>query len=178
MKKVITKYILIILGFILFVSFIWFRFLRERLPKNIPFDLSLLGFILLLFICFTYTYMIVSILFNYNPKSDRLSNLVQYIYKPLIEFDEAIKTNSIIKPYYEKFLIYLVTHTKDIDYFKVYLVFDIIPRIILVSALLIDTFYYHRLSLLYKVIIVSLLLFLGNILNTPLHIQKNSIFFN
>jgi hypothetical protein len=161
MKTLITKYILILLGFILTISFIWFRFIKERLPREIPFDLSLIGFVLLVFACFTYTYMIITILFNYNPTSNSLSSIVQYIYKPLTTLDEAIKTNSIIKPYYEKFLVYIVTHTNGINYFKVYLVFDIIPRIILVSALLIDTFYYHCLFLLYKVIIVSLLLFLG-----------------
>ena len=164
MKTLITKYILILLGFILTISFIWFRFMKERLPREIPFDLSLIGFVLLVFACFTYTYMIITILFNYNPTSNSLSSIVQYIYKPLTTLDEAIKTNSIIKPYYEKFLVYIVTHTNGINYFKVYLVFDIIPRIILVSALLIDTFYYHCLFLLYKVIIVSLLLFLGRYL--------------
>ena len=100
-------------------------------------------------------------LFNYKTDSKVLSTLISYIYKPFITLDEAIKTNAIIKPYYEKFLYRLVTKTKGINYFKVYLIFEIIPRIILVSALLIDTFYFHCLFLLYKVIIVSLLFLIG-----------------
>src|ERR1700677_1472579 len=161
MKKLITKYILIILGLILFLSFIWLRFIRIRLPRDIPFELSLLGFIFLLYICSIYIYFIISMLFNYKTDSKVLSTLISYIYKPFITLDEAIKTNAIIKPYYEKFLYRLVTKTKGINYFKVYLIFEIIPRIILVSALLIDTFYFHCLFLLYKVIIVSLLFLIG-----------------
>jgi len=159
MKIRISKTLLIILGVVLLSSFIWLRFIRERLPRVIPFDLTLLGFILLLYICSIYIIIILSLLFNYNVSSKIFSTVISYILKPLITLDEAIKTNTIIKPYYERLLVY-ITGIKDTNftlYRKIYHLFDTIPRIILVSTLLIDTFYFHCLFLLYKVIIVSLL---------------------
>jgi hypothetical protein len=53
MKKTldITIYLLIFIGSIMFLAFIWFRFIRERLPRNIAFNLSLLNFLLLQYIC-------------------------------------------------------------------------------------------------------------------------------
>jgi len=179
MKKLITKYILIILGLILFLGFIWLRFIRIRLPRDIPFELSLLGFIFLLYICSIYIYIIISMLFNYKTDSKVLSTLISYIYKPFITLDEAIKTNAIIKPYYEKFLVYIITITKDKDlhkegtfYLYLYIIMQIIPRVILVSALLLDTFYFHCLFLLYKVIIVSLLIFLSRYIRYSLTYAK------
>jgi len=42
------------IGFLLLFSFIWLRFISQRLPKDIPFALSLICLLLLLFICFIY----------------------------------------------------------------------------------------------------------------------------
>jgi len=174
MKTLLSKILLLILGFVLLSSFIWLRFIRERLPRDIPFELSLLGFIFLLYACSIYIYIIISLLFDYNVKSKILSILILYIFKPLITLDEAIKTNAIIKPYYERLLVY-IAGIKDTNYTLyriIYHLFDTTPRVILVSALLLDTFYFHCLFLLYKVIIVSLLFLIGRYIKYSLTYAK------
>ena len=42
--NIIYKYLLIICGFIFITYYLWFRFIRERLPRDIPFDLTFLSF--------------------------------------------------------------------------------------------------------------------------------------
>jgi hypothetical protein len=61
MKTKIHNIILSILGLIILVVFIWYRFIRERLPKDIPFNLSIEGLIILLEICIIYSYIIYTL---------------------------------------------------------------------------------------------------------------------
>src|SRR5271155_1814187 len=169
MKTKITKIILIILGILLFSSFVWLRFIRERLPKEIPFNLTMYGFIILVYICSIYIYIITQLYFNIQSENKRLSLIVDMIYKPLLALDEAFKNNSFIKRYYERFLVYLINRIKNnvtldkesTSYFKFYIILQIIPRVILVTALLIDTFYFHRLAILYKVLLVGLFILIS-----------------
>jgi hypothetical protein len=174
LKTLISKTILILIGIVLLSYYIWFRFIRERLPRVIPFELTIYGFLILVWICSIYVYIIISTLFDYTPQSSVLSKGISYIFKPLIALDEAIKTNTIIKPYYERLLLYITT-IKDTNYRlyrRLYYLFDITPRVIIVSALLIDTFYFHCLFLLYKVIIVSSLLLIARYIKYSLTYAK------
>jgi hypothetical protein len=43
-----TKLLSVIVTLILCVGYIYLRFLRERLPKDIPFELTVLGFFILI----------------------------------------------------------------------------------------------------------------------------------
>lgn len=43
-KKNIFNCLLILLGFFLVMYYIWFRFIRERLPRDIPFNLTFINF--------------------------------------------------------------------------------------------------------------------------------------
>lgn len=148
--------------------FIWFRFIRERLPRTIPFDLSILGFFILLYICSIYLFIIITLLFDFAPKGKIIDSIINIIFKPLHTLDETLKNNLIIKKYYKKILIYFIlwckilnsfyNPNKESDYLHIYYIFQIYPRIILVIALLADTFWLHYLSLIYKVLIVSVLL--------------------
>lgn len=170
MKQQISKYLLSIIGIILFSYYIWGRFIRERLPRDIPFELTLTGFIVLLYICWIYGFVFISNFYTYKFDPGYLIKIINAIYKPLITLDESIKTNSYIKPYYEKLLIYLVYKGKNInefynsnrkfDYIYLVYIFQIFPRMILVTVLLIDTFYFHQLYFLYKCIPLFILIFL------------------
>jgi hypothetical protein len=80
------------------------------------------------------------------------------IFKPLETLDEAIKNNAKLNPYYKKILVYIVNKLKDVNYTNLYYIFQLLPRIILIIALCIDIFYFHKIHLLYKVIIISILL--------------------
>jgi len=67
MNKKIYQFIIIILGIIMLLAFIWLRFIRTRLPKEIPFDFSLLGFLILLNLCGVYVYILISLLRKPKP---------------------------------------------------------------------------------------------------------------
>jgi len=44
MKLLMTKLLSIIVTLMLCIGYIYLRFIRERLPKDIPFELTVLGF--------------------------------------------------------------------------------------------------------------------------------------
>jgi hypothetical protein len=145
MKNSINKILLILLGLCMLSIFIWVRFIRERLPREIPFNLTTLGFLILIYICASYIYMITALIFKptSTPTSEALTALMSKIFIPLKTLDDFLKTRSFIKPYYLKFLSYAIKSLKKVNYTYLYLTLEISPRIILLSALLVDTFYFH-----------------------------------
>ena len=62
MLKKCNYYIFVISGFLLFIIFIYFSFIRERLPKDIPFNLTEYSFWILIYICFIYLLAIQQLL--------------------------------------------------------------------------------------------------------------------
>jgi hypothetical protein len=147
----------------MFCSYIWLRFIRVRLPKDIPFNLSLLGFIILVYICCIYLYIVYSLLIEKKPNNVLISTLVDYIFKPLKTLDQFIKNLPYINHYYKCFIVSLANKLDLIlmDSKVYYYVFAIFPRLVLVTALWIDTFYFHKLHYIYKVLLIGILLVLN-----------------
>jgi hypothetical protein len=157
-NKNLIKVLLTILGAVLFLTFIWYRFIRERLPKDIPFHLTEYGCIILMYICSIYLFVIIMLIVTFETKNDKLSLIIDYIYKPLKVLDESFKGNTLITYYHEIFIE--VLSKMSLSYSKVYYLFNIVPRLVLVMVLSLDTFYFHRLEYLYKIILIGLLIFL------------------
>ena len=62
-RNKINQLLLILLGLIMLFSYIWFRFIRVRLPKEIPFiHLSFFSLITLSFMCFISIYYLTSLI--------------------------------------------------------------------------------------------------------------------
>jgi hypothetical protein len=62
----------------------WFRFIRERLPREVPLELSLLGFMFILFICILYLLNITLILFSAKmPVKNIFQNKDMFLVYPL-----------------------------------------------------------------------------------------------
>lgn len=179
-KNIINiNHVLVTLGFILFSSFIWLRFIRERLPKIIPFNLSLLGFIFLIYICLIYAYVVVSLIRESSKQNILISKVIDMLYKPLETFDNSWKNISYIKPYYYVIIKYLVTYYeyvfKNNDF---YIIFGILPRIILVSVLYIDIFWFYKLQYIYKFLFLGIFLFLNRYIIYSLKMWKEKITIN
>jgi hypothetical protein len=161
MIKNFKYYFFVLFGAFLFALFIWIRFIRERLPKDIPLTLNTLGFLILLEICCIYLYIIISII--KQKKTDPIiTNIINTLYYPLEEFDNFSKNLPIIETYYKKFIIW---YAKSLEYFVIetnafFVLLSIIPRLVLVGVLCIDVFYFNYLSSIYKVLLLSLLLFI------------------
>jgi hypothetical protein len=174
----IHNYKLHLLGLGLFSLYIWVRFIRERLPRDIPFTLSSIGFIILLYICCIYLFIIIRYLRRPKTNEKVITIIIDWLYIPVETLDTYIKHLPMIKLYYKRFFIflayqsdYIMKHTSIFD-----LTFKILPRIILVTALFIDTFIFHKLFYLYKVLLIGILLFLGKyLLNSFKKLKKELI---
>src|ERR1043166_4691952 len=106
--KILLKYSLIILGLLMFSSYIWLRFIRERLPKDIPFTfLSGLGLIILIYICSIYLYIVSSYLKKGSTYNEITIKFLEILYIPLIAFDKYLKEKPFIKDINTKVLIFL-----------------------------------------------------------------------
>jgi len=163
MNKFLTKLLLTIIGAILFMAFIWYRFIRERLPKDIPLKLSFLGFCILVSICGIFLYIVVSLIRQSKSVDPLIKQIVDSIYIPLKTFDHYIKklsyTNNTYK-YGINFLAYILGPL-IIDSTLFYYLFMIIPRLILLTTLYIDIFWFHKLYYIYKILLIGSVIFLG-----------------
>lgn len=161
--KFFSYYTLLFFGLIGISWIIWSRFIRERTIKNIPDEFfTEYHFWLLFFICSIYIYIIK------NYIKENKSNLIPVyiinaIWKPLITLDHAIKYNKYSKELYYKLIRYFINCIDDQSNnwrTGFILVLHVIPRLILITFLLIDTFYFNKLEIFYKIILIGILPFI------------------
>jgi hypothetical protein len=160
--KIIIRELLFLIGLFLISWFIWIKFLRGRLPKDIPYLLTEERFYILILICLVYLYLIKKLLFpkykeNYIIK-DKLYNLSESIFKPFYVVDEKMKENKYILKKIINFLDKLAL--KDVNYLnllKEFYFMNLMPRLVLVLILLIDIFFFYKISIFYKFVILSIL---------------------
>lgn len=165
--KILLQYSLIILGLLMFSGYIWLRFIRERLPKDIPITfLSGLGLIILIYICSIYLYIVCSYLKKGSTYNEITIKFLEILYIPLIAFDKYLKEKPFIKDINTKVLIFLSKQKfwQYADGLFFFYFFQIFPRVVLITAFVIDVFYFHYIYFLYKVILIGLLLFIGRYL--------------
>nr|NP_062850.1 hypothetical protein PhpooMp05 [Physarum polycephalum]BAB08084.1 unnamed protein product [Physarum polycephalum] len=163
---IIYYYLLLFIGLIMTSWIIWSRFIRSRTIRELPDSLlTEYRFWILIYICCIYIYSIKNILKASGDNYLNLKDIIEILYAPLKTIDHAIKYNKYIKPYYYKFVskFYNFTETKNIndDQIQVFVFFmQIFPRIILVSILMIDTFYFNKLEIFYKFVLLGLFPFI------------------
>jgi len=156
--RIFSHYIIIILGIAMFTWFIYIKFLRIRLPKDIPIPLTELGFYIILYICLIYLYIVKSLLFQKEPNI-YIKNLIEYFFHPLKLLDTSWKTSYLIEPYYmaimSNFISYLES-TSTLFRHLLFILFQLIPRTILCSIFILDIFYFNQLYYIYKFLILGL----------------------
>jgi len=162
--KLYYNYLLIFIGLGIVLWIIWVRFIRQRLPKDIPFELTEKWFFILLYICMIYFFMVYKLIRPGKPH-ETIALLVEIFFMPLVAFDDFIKNLKNIQPKYVQFVDKTITflsfykeESEQVRIIKrIYIACYIIPRLILVSILCLDTFYFHKLAWIYKVILLSAL---------------------
>jgi len=149
-----------LLGFIILLSFIWIRFIYKRLPRHIPFDLTLLGFLILIMICIFYIYKIYTLI-----KPSKSSKTINFLYPmlkillaPLIQLNEFLLSPKIIRNIIKLMLLLIY------KLFKIHMIMDnekyiraflfVIPQLIFTTCLILDCFYFKKLYLIYDVIVI------------------------
>ena len=147
-------YILTLLGFIMASIMLWGQYLRPRLPRDIPFHLTLFRLVLLLFTCLVFVLVLKHLI---RPKPSKvLLYLYPYLYpyhqiifQPLHALDYMIRdslfnmTKSVIR-----LLPYITVPTSNFALW-IYFVLCFIPRILLLILFILDIFYFKKLELMY-----------------------------
>jgi|ERR1700729_1218502 len=154
----IYKNLLILLGIAIFLTFIWLRFIRKRLPKDIPFQFTIIGFSLIVFLCLMYSFLTYSLL--RKNKTNSFSNIIKeistLIFMPLELLDDFLKNkldaNNILKIIIP-ILDYTIIKT-NIYYYSLI----ILPRLVLLSVLMVDTFIFNKLFFIYKALFLGIFL--------------------
>lgn len=175
-KEFLVKYYLIILGGLLFLIYFWNRFFRTRLSKNLPLDLTILKFFITFYVCLIFFYILVSLLRS-RKKNVLIEQIINWLFIPIMEFDKFLKNHIFIKKVYEKFLNFIIPR---LDFFVIqtnlfYIIFWICPRIILLTALFVDVFIFHKLHYKYMVILFGLLLFFNRYFKYSLKNTKDQM---
>lgn len=164
-------YILNIFGFILILSYIWIRFLRSRLPRDIPFDLTLITLSILIITCIIFIIILKQII-KPNISDSTLKEVMILFYQkcflplinkmkePIDHLDFLFRNILLIKHIFHKMAHFL----RIIFYEKSYLIRNIVyffivfcPKFTILFFLCIDIYIYSKLFYFYKVIILSLI---------------------
>jgi hypothetical protein len=159
-----SNYILTLIGLAIVSWIIWARFLRTRIPKDIPFELTEKWFFILIYICIIYFYIVYKLI-RPNKVNESIKLIIELLFTPLLAFDKFIKENKYIQPYYLKIVgkttIFIQSYKLVSQQYKlikhIYITCYIIPRSMLISILCIDTFYFHKLELIYKIILIGVI---------------------
>jgi hypothetical protein len=173
-NKNLYQIILILFGIIMLSGFIWLRFIRPRLPKEIPFNLSLLGFFILLYLCGIYLYIVISLFRKAKPMNPILKEIIGYIYLPLEALDHYLKDLPYINKAYKRCIVFSAF---NLHYFVVstnlfYYIFEIFPRILLVTVLFTDIFGHHELYFIYKFLLLSVFILVSKYIKYSLKYAK------
>lgn len=152
--------LIIILGFIIFTLYFWNKFIRPRTSKELPLELTVLKFFTILYVCIIFTYILISVIFP-RKSNDIIEKIMEWLFTPIEEFDNYLKSFTQIKNYYDKFITYLLP---KLDYLIIktnmlFIILWIIPRIIMLTAFWIDVFIFNQLHYKYYVLLFGLFLF-------------------
>jgi hypothetical protein len=141
MKKLINFFISIIL----ISFFLWFKFLREHIPRDIPFHLTFLSFFFLCILIFVSIYKLISLFYK---KKDNI--IFDYLRSCFLLLDYTIKKNIISDNKLENaiFKLYklLFKYMKIMTFMEIYIKFSF--SIIFI----IDVFVFNCLSYIYTYI--------------------------
>jgi hypothetical protein len=150
------------LGCILTSFIIYSRFIRERFPKDIPMFLTEYRFWILSYICCIYFYILISFLRN-KKSNEIIIQIVDFLYVPLTNLDHFLKYTKSLKTIYyfiiNKIIDSLQNITKKHIVFII-IIFEILPRSILLFFLYKDIFFIHKIEIFYKFILLGLIPFI------------------
>lgn len=162
-KKLLYIYLWAILGLFLILYYIWFRFIRERLIRDIPYNLTIFTFLTLCIICIYYIYILYRI---YKPliKSHSIlvifQNLLLFLFKLFYFFDKLLRKNYYINKVITNLNIIFIKNFKlyTFDYNKYFFIFFyIFPRIFILITFMVDIFYFHKLHLFFYLLPLGIL---------------------
>lgn len=164
------NYTLMFFGSCIIFILLWNRFIRERLPREIPFILTYKSFFCLTILCIGLFVTFVSFFYKANTPFKSIRLIKEYIYTSLhVSFNFYInKLRSLVKV--NVINLYIINFLKKYLSKKFYIyLFFISPKIILPIILLLDIFYFGKIENFYKVMFFMFLPLLYNFIYFSLH---------
>jgi hypothetical protein len=173
-KNFFHNYSLIFLGFLLFTLYFWNRFFRSQTSKDLPLNLSILHFFILVYVCLIFSYIVYSLLFP-RKSNDLVEKFIEFLFTPIAEFDKYLK--SLFSSQYKQFMKYIIPF---MDFLIIqtklfFMIFWLFPRMILLSALFIDVVWLDKLHYKYMVIYFGIMLFLYRYIKYSLKKYKTEL---
>ena len=107
LKELFFKYNFAFFGFIIFSYYFWNRFLRLRTSKDLPLNLSILWFIIIIYICCIFAYIIFSLIIS-KKGNPVIEAFIDWVFFPIMEFDKFIKNISYFRPFLEKLFTFIL----------------------------------------------------------------------
>jgi hypothetical protein len=157
LKKILPT-LLTLLIFLLSIFLFWLRFIKEKLPRSLPYEFSLFSYIVVLVICLTTIYTsIKEVVIPNKNKETLLNSFFIFIQQQLISVDNMVKKHPRIKPYFQKYFLILLNHLKAINLIKLYFIMQIFPKIILIVVFMVEVFNFHYINYFYKIVSLGLL---------------------
>lgn len=158
-KNYLHNFSIILFSFLLFIGFVWFRFLQERLPNDIPLKLTDIRFVTITTIIIVYIISIKSQLISHK-NSENLKNVVNIFFKPIDFITDRLFAFAFIQSTFIQAMIYL--YQKNIDSICKYTI--LVPRLLLINAFIIDVFYFNQFKYIYMVVFISIPLLLNTVI--------------
>lgn len=152
-------FLLLIIVFCICLFFLYFTYLRERLPRNIPFILTELSFYSIFFTCIIYLYVIKISLIPKHPNE----NFKYFLYKiklVLYFLISSLKKFSFIFYFYENLwfnILPLISTSRSYNPAILFYFIQLISRIFLLLVFFIDVFFFEKIESFYFFIFLGLI---------------------
>lgn len=164
-KNKIKHYTLAGLGFFILFNLLYFRFIRDHLPSDIPFNLSELSFYIIVMVCLFYGLTIIHVWFPPKKPSiiyKMVYPFLDFIGNPFIALGEVFKNNkdvfSHILRIIKRFLKFYTTVLDERQ--RVYIMIYIFPRFFLLFMFALDIFYFKQLHYIYVFFFIPFFFFI------------------
>jgi hypothetical protein len=158
--RTIKQTTIILLFIILSITVLWIRFLRERFPREIPYELTFIRFIILLSLILGCILSIYSLLTYKKTKYLVLDTLIKFFHRIYDIVWQSILTEKVRSVLNEYILPKLISSTVQKRLRTIILFTEFYPSLFLLVILVIDVFLFSKLYFIYKFVWVGLIILL------------------
>ena len=162
-----------LLGLLMSLSYLYIRLFTPKLPQSIPYNLTFLSILSLSFIISVYSIHLISIISQGSTiGSGKIQKALSFFLLPIRELDEKIKSYNFSQYKYHKrinrlskllnlFNTFYNPQIKSSKFHIIVFILQILPHIILLSTLIVETFFVHRISFFYSLLPVTMIILIN-----------------
>jgi hypothetical protein len=149
-SKTLLYIVLILINIVIFIYSIRYRYILDKLPRNIPFTLNDISFLSLISICSLYLLPFINNPSKKTINIEKLHTFLFPLYTLLDRIDSYMKENIYIKNFINNYIIFLIM--RKVYLIKYYFIFYYALRFFILFVFIVDIFFYNCLFLTYKIV--------------------------